>query len=273
MLGGKNKRPHGYTIVEVMLFLAISGVMFLMAILFINGKQASAQFTQTVNDFNTQLQRMISDVGNGEYSSLGTLSCVANGLGGITLATSGGSGQGSNSDCVFLGKVLAGDGLHYELVSVAGLRLDGATKQPIIDPLAASPTALADGTGGALDSLVDKRVTPGSISISASKVDLPAGGSITGTGVLGFAFLASPSDQSGAGFSNQSVRPYYISGLTSASATNLGQLVTAIHTNMHPAKALYLCFSDGNRKATISVGVNGNQFTSVLDRTGNITCS
>ncbi|HSX36785.1 MAG TPA: hypothetical protein VLG13_01540, partial [Patescibacteria group bacterium] len=163
-----------------------------------------------------------------------------------------------------------GDGLHYEVVSVAGVRLD-SSGQPIIDPLAASPTALADGAGGALDSLVDKHVTPGNVTITATKVDLPAGGSVTG--VLGFAFLASPSDQSGAGFSNQSVRPYYISGLNNTSATNLAQLATAIHSNMHPAKAIYICFNEGNRKATITVGVNGNQFTSVLDRTGNITCT
>ena len=60
MLGGRNrhsKQPFGYTIVEVMIVLAVSSAMFLIAANFINGKQERTAFSQGSNEMVSQLQR------------------------------------------------------------------------------------------------------------------------------------------------------------------------------------------------------------------------
>lgn len=104
MRGGEQKQ--GYTIVEVMIFLAISGLMFVIAAGFINGKQARAEFQQGMNDLNSQIQQTISDVSNGFYPSNGDFACSADSLGGTPTFPVGASGSGTNKGCTFIGKVM-----------------------------------------------------------------------------------------------------------------------------------------------------------------------
>ena len=123
MFGLSNSK--GYTIVEVMIFLAISGVMFIMAASFINGKQSSAEFRQAVNDLNAQIQRVINDVENGYYPSAGNFTCTSDGSGNPPSFSTSATAQGLNIGCVFLGKVMQfgvnnTDGRGYNIYSVAG---------------------------------------------------------------------------------------------------------------------------------------------------------
>lgn len=97
--------PQGYTIVEVMIFVAISGLMFVMAAAFVSGKQATAQFRQGINDINTQIQQTINDVSNGFYPSNSDFSCSAATNGGISPSAIPAQ-QGTNGGCIFLGKVV-----------------------------------------------------------------------------------------------------------------------------------------------------------------------
>lgn len=124
MLGGKNKQPLGYTIIEVMIVLAISGVMFLIAVQFINGKQGRASFTQGVNDMASNIQDSIEQVTDGRYSDI-PVSCAVSGSGlTFTALTSSGStaaNQGTNQDCIFIGKLFHFElhTSHYEVFSLA----------------------------------------------------------------------------------------------------------------------------------------------------------
>jgi type II secretory pathway pseudopilin PulG len=102
---------RGYTIIEVMIFLAVSGLMFIVAATFISGKQARSEFQQGINDINTEVQQVINDVSNGFYPSNSDFTCVSN-AGGLVINT-GNNTQGSNggtsssgNGCVFLGKVM-----------------------------------------------------------------------------------------------------------------------------------------------------------------------
>lgn len=99
------RKSRGYTIVEVMIFLAISGFMFLIAAVFVNGKQGKAEFRQSLNDINNQLQQTINDVNNGLYPWPGNLACTAP-PGSPPQIQLGTSNQGGNEGCVFLGKVI-----------------------------------------------------------------------------------------------------------------------------------------------------------------------
>jgi hypothetical protein len=96
----------GYTVVEVLVFLAVSGMMFAVAANLVNGKQAKSEFRQGMNDLNSQIKQVINDVGTGFYPSNSDFICRVNGA-GKTQAQAGRSvTQGSNDQCVFLGKVI-----------------------------------------------------------------------------------------------------------------------------------------------------------------------
>jgi hypothetical protein len=123
-------KSGGYTIVEVMIFLAISGFMFAASAVFISGKQSNAQFKQGMNDVNTELRGVIDNVANGFYPSNSNFKCVASG--GKPTITTVTNTQGSNKGCVFIGKIIQfntydasgsnRDGTNYSVYSVAGLQ-------------------------------------------------------------------------------------------------------------------------------------------------------
>lgn len=109
---------------EVMIFLAVSGFMFIIAAAFVSGKQSNAEFRQGINDINTQIQQTINDVSNGFYPSGSSFTCSASASG---LTISGGSGpeQGANQGCIFLGKVIqfgvnGTNGTGYDVYTLAG---------------------------------------------------------------------------------------------------------------------------------------------------------
>lgn len=70
MKGGFKRSPVnlGFTIVEVMVFLAISGVTFLIAASFISGKEAQAEYNTGMNQANLRVKTIINNVSNGNYA-------------------------------------------------------------------------------------------------------------------------------------------------------------------------------------------------------------
>lgn len=117
------KTDNGYTIIEVMIFLAVSGMMFVMAAVFINGKQANGEFKQGMSDANAQIQSAINDVSNGNYPSSGNFTCRANPTG--PTFSPGSVEQGANQGCIFLGKVIqfgykGTNNTGYAIYTVAG---------------------------------------------------------------------------------------------------------------------------------------------------------
>jgi type II secretory pathway pseudopilin PulG len=124
MLGGKNKQPLGYTILEVMIFMAISGLMFVMAAAFVQGKQARSEFRQGINALNTNIRQVINDVDNGFDPSSSNFNCTAGGSGAIVFGAAS-RGQGENLGCTFIGKVIQFDvngsnSTGYNVYSIAG---------------------------------------------------------------------------------------------------------------------------------------------------------
>jgi type II secretory pathway pseudopilin PulG len=106
MLGHRKTKSRGYTIVEVMIFLAVSGFMFIIAANFISGKQATSQFRQGMNSFNTKVQAAINDVSNGFYPSQEDFSCYINPTGQPHTVLNPANKQGENKGCVFMGKII-----------------------------------------------------------------------------------------------------------------------------------------------------------------------
>ena len=126
MKGGRS--PQGYTIVEVMLFLAISSFMFVIAANFVNGKQQTAEFRQSMNDITTQMRGVIEDVSNGRYTTNDQFSCTAS-AGGLNVVAGATKTQGSNKGCVYMGKVLRfnKDSSSYSVITVLGRQFASGT--------------------------------------------------------------------------------------------------------------------------------------------------
>lgn len=95
----------GYTIVEVLIFLAVSGALLASAMLLLNGQQRRTEFSAKVREFDSKLQSIINNVASGYYNNTGMTTCTVSG-GVITVTTTSGS-VGSNSDCTFIGQYVS----------------------------------------------------------------------------------------------------------------------------------------------------------------------
>ncbi len=145
MFGTKSK--GGYTIVEVMMFLAVSGGLFVIAMVVLNGRQNQVQFTQGVRDFQSSVEDVLNDVATGYFPQNNSYKCSApGGVLSFTLGTA--AGQGEHDQCTFLGKVLhfERDSNAYSLISVAGVRLT-ASGQAASNFADAKPKAIHDVVG------------------------------------------------------------------------------------------------------------------------------
>ena len=296
MNGGKNKKPQsgGYTIIEVMLFLAISGFMFVMAAIFINGKQANTEFKQGINDANTQIRTVMNDVLNGFYPSASDFECTTSGTGVPTIDKIGTKAQGANLGCSFIGKVMefgvAGTGnvsdgwTGYSVYSVAGRQY--ASTDPTCTPQATSstdtPASFCQAKPVAIDnasvSVTDKKALQWGLSITSICSPAPVAPakctSLT-PGAIGFfgafgAFNSSNTLKSGSQEVN--VAPIPSSKLGDANEiSNIQGL--AISGNTLSSPNILLCFQDGSRhKASITIGgPNGQQLSSTI-AVGDVRC-
>jgi prepilin-type N-terminal cleavage/methylation domain-containing protein len=263
MKGGKNRQPlvvrqpragkrpvSGYTIIEVMIVLAVSGVMFLIAASFINGKQARTAFTAGVNQMASNLQDIIEQVTDGKYSDI-PLSCSFIG-GSLTFPVGTTNLQGTNADCVFLGKIfhfqeggLSGTAAQqYEIFSLAGGR-EATDTTGIVTP--------KDADAQVITTLTDQQTTPQSLDVSKVTFN---NGVVTS---YGLGFLQGQIDPTNNPHNiTPSVGIYYVSGLVAGNAQGTAVGIIGGGSNLLPAKNVDVCLTDGTRYADITVGSNGS---------------
>jgi type II secretory pathway pseudopilin PulG len=156
----------GFTIIEVLLVLAVSGMILTSAVLLFNGRQAQTEFKVAANQIQTQIQSTINDAGNG-YNPTSSVS-AGGGLGynficnGQTLGvqptftqngllsppTPQGTNGSSTIGCVYLGRVLVFSKASQtvNIYSVVGNQYTaGVSPQPITSGVTDSyPILLAD---------------------------------------------------------------------------------------------------------------------------------
>lgn len=127
-------RGAGYTILETLIFLAVTAAMFASAMAFISGRQNRTEFASAVRDFETSINDIANDVSNGYYANITDggqrLYCYVNGAGGgsasIVIEGRSTDAQGANQGCIFIGKALqfrssATDGNErYTAISLVG---------------------------------------------------------------------------------------------------------------------------------------------------------
>ncbi|MDB5165099.1 MAG: hypothetical protein JWL89_725 [Candidatus Saccharibacteria bacterium] len=280
MNGGKRRHVNaknslGYTILEVMIVLAVSGVMFVIAANFISGKQGRTQFTEGVNELASTLQDTVEGVTDGQYTDI-DLKCTFFAASPPTSSTTtiGTAGsldhQGNQAPCVFLGKVLhfREDNGHgdpekqqYEVFSIAGGRV-GSDNKPITNLDEAGPTVI--------DTLTSQETVPQRLDIENIQVDTPSG-QVTSYGI---GFMQGQGSKSITGDTQngaQSLGLYYVEGLSYGKNTpNAAGQVTG--ANLKPANKIRLCVTDGTRSAYITLGANGNHLGVDVEMRGDVVC-
>lgn len=162
----RGQPPLGYTILETMIFLLVSGVLLVSALLIFNGQQNRTRFTQGLKEMDSTVNGVIGEVASGYYPGNDQLSCgLILGVVPIVL-NSGGTGQGSNENCVFLGKSLKFGGDQYSVNTIVGRRLetDNRTQiQNLEDPDGPGPKvgaqpSVANGANAGMADLSERRL-------------------------------------------------------------------------------------------------------------------
>jgi prepilin-type N-terminal cleavage/methylation domain-containing protein len=98
--------PGGFTIIEVMIVLAISSIMLVSAAAVFSGRRASTDFSQSVYDLQSQIQSIANKVSSHNIPGLGQQNCspASFGLSGTYRPLFGGA---SNSgECIYLGQAI-----------------------------------------------------------------------------------------------------------------------------------------------------------------------
>lgn len=253
MKGGKS--PLGYTIIEVLIVLAVSGMMFLIAVNFVNGKQQKSAFQTGVNELASRIQDTINSVADGQYSDY-PIGCSFDGT--TTDTSQAAQQQGTNDSCVFLGKVMhfsvSNAPSQYEIINIAGGRAK-TNGDPIVTLSEAKPAAIA--------SLTSQYAIPQTLDLANMKTD-------TGINIYAFGFIQGLGTSSGRG-AKQIPTLKYLDGVLQGSSTS--QAESAVNSaNLKNVSSVTLCITDSSRYATISVGFNNSQNNAVVKMLGSTPC-
>ncbi len=99
-----SKNKSGYTIVEVMIVLAVSGMLLAVALTVFRGTSQKTQFEQAVNDLSSKIENSIRDVSNEVFPESTQYKCSFGPT--LTPLSAGASqAQSTNQDCIYLGKM------------------------------------------------------------------------------------------------------------------------------------------------------------------------
>ena len=258
-------KANGFTIIETLIVLAISGSMLVAVVAMISGQQGKTQFQQSINQVSQQIQQIIGDVSNGYYP-VSNISCSASGS-SVDIIRLNGSSLGTNSDCVLVGKVIqfyqtqTSVPQQYTVYSMAGLRQPNGT---VINPIAIAPglnrysTIPDNSTVGSLANGISLAYTTytdisGTTQANNSKAFAILTNPITGAGVT---------DTSGA----QQINIYAVNG-TDAGALSANN-VSAINmpANFVHITGYSICLTSGttNQSGFITIGGGSRKLSVVL---------
>jgi prepilin-type N-terminal cleavage/methylation domain-containing protein len=262
------KQPQGYrgyTIVEVMIVMAVSGVMFVIAANFVSGKQARTAFTLGSN--------AIDSVNDGKYADV-PLSCsvLSTTPRKLKIIAGSASGQGTSHECVFLGQLL-----HF---NVTGTNSD-STKNFDTVFLAGAKTST---TGGPLSLLSDSALT--SIMQPNSDADsdlthhdtIPQGLQVDGMNItysggtdyasynIGFVQgLGALNSKDANSYSNGAQTLTLIADTAITTSATSPSAISAASPTFKTVSTVVICLTDGTRHSHITIGGNGGVLKAIPD--------
>ena len=279
MKGGP-RRHHGFTIVEVLIVLAVTTALFLSAAFLITGRQNQTEFDQAIQQVRSEIQQAVSDVTNGYYPNLNNFQCTV-GASGPQITAATGVGQGTNSGCIFVGKVLqfgvaSTKPEQFLAYTLAGLQSVGSNDS----------SSLADATPVVIAPSSSQPTVPNDTKVSVLENGLTTlFMKVNGVSIGALALTTLP-PYSGSALSNaQQVQLIAVPG-TSLNDTEPGaaqKINTAManpnatipSADVNPSAGIQLCFVSAttNQSGLVTVGGNSSTLSVDLAVKGNKTCT
>lgn len=197
----KRVSSGGFTLVESMIVLGVTGVLFVSMAGLVSGQQAKSRFKSAMTDITTQIQSQINEVSSGYYPNSGGFGCYMSS--GSLVATTQPSqikAQGENSDCTFLGRAMLfgvpnTDPQEYMVQTLLGLRRT---------PAGTEPTTLTEANLSVLDrgsgypstwpSMGDTKMLKFGTEVVWMKSE-DGGVGATDEAIIGFAIVSAPDGQ------------------------------------------------------------------------------
>lgn len=274
MKGGFKRSPGilGFTIVEVMVFLAISGITFIIAASFISGKEAQAEYNTGMNQANLQVQTIINNVSNGNYAlpAGAALGCSFSGGRPYVTKIAPQPNNVAMEGCTFVGTVLEpnynSSPYQYYLYTVAGCQNylgAGSSYQCSTNPRNPIPTSLEQERPEAVRWLSGSKIWDNGIGLT--KIFAVEGTNWDQLSALGF-FGSFPSMNSGVLESGaEPINMVYFNGTSANTAADIASLGTSDPTgHLLTSGYVVMCFQGSKgQKGSIEIGSNvgGQQIT------------
>lgn len=271
----KNINKTGFTIVETMIVLGVSGVMFVSAASMVTGQQAKARFKSSMTDIVSRIQSTINEASSGYYPSSNKLECIV-GADGPEINETAAKEQGSNNDCIYLGRAImfgpnTSDPQEYFLQTLVGLRKNGGNEVTNF----AQAKVIAAGPSSGFDISETKELQYGTTT-AWMKTD-----ESTPLEVAGVAFVIDPSqtayDGSGqlaSGSLINSIVP--ILGSEDGLSNEDGEAaIKSVFGSAVSKKPVKLCFVSGGteQSALVTVGAGGSNNMVDLRIFGGSSCT
>jgi hypothetical protein len=263
MKGGK--MPRGFTVVETMIFLAVSALLFAAAIKTISGQQQRAEFNVGIREFQSRVNDIINDVSTGFYPYRSGLGCRV--VGG-TIRFDVSQDQGTSSDCIFIGKVIqfgpndvTAGREKIRIFSVAGRRqaTSGGTTHDSF--------GLTDSGSEPITGATDVITIPNGIRVDWVRYNNSGGSPITAgtpTGAVGFFTNFTKYSDTNASTLETAARNVNVLPFNGFSLDRPeGDAITAIRNSatsiQNPSGGITACLSTGvNTRLHVFVNIGGN---------------
>lgn len=274
-----SRDSRAFTIIEVLIVLAVTGALFVSAAIMIAGRRQQTEFNQAIRQVQSQIQQVINDVATGYYPDRGNFQCTAGPSGPVL--TAGTAEQGTNSGCIFMGKAMQFDIAgtspeQFATYTIAGLQKNSAGKE-VVNRVEAQPKVIAPAS------------TPSTVPDTSTNNQLLGGltthrmwynNGAADVDVGSVAFMTSLATYSGSSISSSAQRLHVIPvDGTVLNATKV-DAAAAINANVATAPrdvsgGVHICFVSGGTEQSglISIGGAARQLSVTLTIKSNTTCS
>jgi len=257
------RTQSGFTIVETLIVVAVSSALLVSAVLLVADKQRKVEFNQAAQDIQAVIQQVASETSAGHYPSGNNISCTISG--GAPVIVNGVTAQGSNTDCIFLGRAIqfgnAGAKDAYIIHTIAGYQRNNGSM------VTAAPRAIN------LDSARTVGMARNGLEAVAMRyVDISGTEPISGVAFLQGLGQVDTNSNYISGSQQATVVPLRNSATTGTNNTLL--LVTSINTQIgttpappvNPSGGVQICFKGGTDLwAQITIASNGRALSVTLD--------
>jgi hypothetical protein len=264
----RRRGQHGFTVLETLIFLAVSTALFVTSVGLITDQQNKVEFSFGIQELTSELRDAVNDVSTGYYKRDGDFRCRKNpGNGKIQILPPGADGeQGTNKDCIFIGRVVQfspspiSTGFNtdqvYRIYTVIGVRTETENGLEVeVNTIQDARPTILDAASETGSPSFSEKIIPNGIQIKRA---------VNGSGgnAAAFGFLTNFVEYSDNAVIESSPRNTSFAALAvnfNSSPANVNAQVEALTKAAVEANdSVSLCFEFKGYKSTITLGGNLN---------------